>query len=213
MKRDFFKPSLFLIKDFNAFNSSQYNLSQVFVDGFNIEHQLNNPFDSLGYCPQSDGLWEDITIREHLKCYSRIKGVPMNEIKGLIERYIFKAFSCKFLWLQLNRMFSDVFKGIKGNIGKKHIYNFQNNFSIYLQQTPFLKTQSVLFFYFMNIKHLFRYGKVLKITDHLDKRIKQCSGGTKRKLSFLISMIGNYSTMIMDEPSRGMDPSARRFLW
>ena len=65
----------------------------------------------------------------------------------------------------------------------------------------------------MNIKHLFRYGKVLKITDHLDKRIKQCSGGTKRKLSFLISMIGNYSTMIMDEPSRGIDPSARRFLW
>ena len=66
----------------------------------------------------------------------------------------------------------------------------------------------------MNIKHLlFSYGKVLKITDHLNKRIKQCSGGTRRKLSFLISMIGDSSTIIMDEPSRGMDPSAKRLLW
>ena len=66
----------------------------------------------------------------------------------------------------------------------------------------------------MNIKHLlFSYGDVLKITDHLDKRTKQCSGGTKRKLSLLISMIGDSSIIIMDEPSSGMDPSARRFLW
>ena len=89
------------------------------MDGFNIQRQLNNAFHSLGYCPQSDALWEDITVREHLKCYSLIKGVPVNEIKRLIERYLLKAFSCKFLQLQLNQTFSDVFKGIKENTGKK----------------------------------------------------------------------------------------------
>ena len=89
------------------------------MDGFNIQGELNNAFRSLGYCPQFDALWDDITVREHLKCYSLIKGVPMNEIKEFIERYIFKAFPCKFLRLNFNQMFSDVFRDIKGNIEKK----------------------------------------------------------------------------------------------
>ena len=67
------------------------------MDGYNIQCQLNNAFNSLGYCPHSDALWEDITVREHLEFYGLIKGVPKNEIKSLIERYIFKAFSCRFL--------------------------------------------------------------------------------------------------------------------
>ena len=84
---------------------------------------------------------------------------------------------------------------------------------LYAFNRHFLKKLGVpCFFCFINIKHLFSYGKVLKIADHLDKHIWQCSGGTKRKLSFLISMIGDSSTIIMDEPSRGMDPSARRRL-
>ena len=56
------------------------------MDGFNIQRQLNNALHSLSYCPQSNALWEDITVREHLKFYSLIKGVARNEIKGLIER-------------------------------------------------------------------------------------------------------------------------------
>ena len=77
----------------------------ILRDGFNIQRQLNNAFQSLGYCPQSDALWGDITMREHLKCYGLIRGVPMNEIKTLIERYNLierhKAFPCKFLELQI----------------------------------------------------------------------------------------------------------------
>ena len=71
------------------------------MDDFNKQRQLNNALHSLGNCPQSNALWEDITVQEHLKCYSLIKGVPMNEIKRLIERYIFRSFSCKFLQLRL----------------------------------------------------------------------------------------------------------------
>ena len=47
----------------------------------------------------------------------------------------------------------------------------------------------------------------------MDKYSKDLSGGTKRKLSFLISMIGNAGIVVLDEPSTGMDPGARRFLW
>jgi ATP-binding cassette subfamily A (ABC1) protein 3 len=39
------------------------------------------------------------------------------------------------------------------------------------------------------------------------------SGGNKRKLSVAIALIGNPSIIFLDEPSSGMDPEARRFMW
>ena len=39
------------------------------------------------------------------------------------------------------------------------------------------------------------------------------SGGNKRKLSVAIAMIGNPPIIFLDEPSTGMDPAARRFMW
>ena len=39
------------------------------------------------------------------------------------------------------------------------------------------------------------------------------SGGNKRKLSTAIALVGNPSVIFLDEPTTGMDPMARRFLW
>jgi ABC-type multidrug transport system ATPase subunit len=39
------------------------------------------------------------------------------------------------------------------------------------------------------------------------------SGGNKRKLSVALSLLGNPPIVLLDEPSAGMDPKARRFLW
>lgn len=39
------------------------------------------------------------------------------------------------------------------------------------------------------------------------------SGGNKRKVSAAIAFIGRPSVVILDEPTTGMDPSARRYLW
>lgn len=41
----------------------------------------------------------------------------------------------------------------------------------------------------------------------------QLTGGNKRKLSVAIAMIGNPPIIFLDEPSTGMDPEARRFMW
>lgn len=39
------------------------------------------------------------------------------------------------------------------------------------------------------------------------------SGGNKRKLSVAVALVGGPPLVLLDEPSTGMDPAARRFLW
>ncbi|KAK9833394.1 hypothetical protein WJX81_001382 [Elliptochloris bilobata] len=39
------------------------------------------------------------------------------------------------------------------------------------------------------------------------------SGGSKRKLSLAIALIGDADSLLLDEPSSGMDPGARRAMW
>lgn len=39
------------------------------------------------------------------------------------------------------------------------------------------------------------------------------SGGNKRKLSVAMALIGNPPIVFLDEPSTGVDPKAKRFMW
>ena len=39
------------------------------------------------------------------------------------------------------------------------------------------------------------------------------SGGNKRKLSVALAIVGSPPIILLDEPSAGMDPEARRFMW
>ena len=41
----------------------------------------------------------------------------------------------------------------------------------------------------------------------------RCSGGNKRKLSTAIALVGDPPIVLLDEPTTGMDPATRRFLW
>lgn len=53
----------------------------------------------------------------------------------------------------------------------------------------------------------------LHLTDKADNIAKTLSGGQKRKLSVGIAVIGNPKIIILDEPTAGVDPPARRHLW
>ncbi|XP_033331289.2 cholesterol transporter ABCA5 isoform X1 [Megalopta genalis] len=116
---------------------------RVHIGGHNINSNMSEAFRQMGYCPQHDAQWKNITVREHLECYAAIRGVPWGDIGRIVDLYL----------------------------------------------------------------------SGLQIHEHADKQTQECSGGTKRKLSFAMAMIGGPKVVLMDEPSTGMDPRSKRFLW
>merc|ERR1719183_260611 len=55
--------------------------------------------------------------------------------------------------------------------------------------------------------------KRLGLTQYADRLASTYSGGNRRKLSVAVALIGRPRIVLMDEPSTGMDPKARRALW
>jgi len=51
------------------------------------------------------------------------------------------------------------------------------------------------------------------LTEHKNKMPYELSGGTRRKLNILIALCCSSTKIILDEPSAGMDPSTRRYIW
>ncbi|MXQ90012.1 hypothetical protein E5288_WYG013993 [Bos mutus] len=116
---------------------------EVFIDGYDITKNITEIRENLGFCPQGDLLFNDLTLSEHLFFYSMVK-----------------------------------------NIHQKMSSN--------------------------EINH------ILSTFDLLEKRdtfSKSLSGGTKRKLSIIIALLGGSKVVILDEPSSGMDPFSRRATW
>ncbi|XP_076977505.1 phospholipid-transporting ATPase ABCA7 [Tamandua tetradactyla] len=97
----------------------------------------------MGYCPQSDAVFELLTGREHLELFARLRGVPESKVA---------------------------------------------------------QTASV---------GLERLG----LARYMDWPAGAYSGGNKRKLATAVALVGDPAVIFLDEPTTGMDPSARRFLW
>ncbi|XP_019397888.1 PREDICTED: ATP-binding cassette sub-family A member 10-like [Crocodylus porosus] len=58
-----------------------------------------------------------------------------------------------------------------------------------------------------------RMVKALELQEHLKKETRTLSAGITRKLCFILSMLGNPTVMLLDEPSTGMDPKGQRQVW
>ncbi|XP_015126948.1 ATP-binding cassette sub-family A member 5 [Diachasma alloeum] len=116
---------------------------RVQLGGHNIHSHMAEAFRQMGYCPQHDALWKNITVREHLELYAALRGVPWKDVDRIVDLYL----------------------------------------------------------------------SGLQIQEHADKQTQECSGGTRRKLSFAMAMVGGPKVVLMDEPSTGMDPRSKRFLW
>ncbi|ODM97667.1 ATP-binding cassette sub-family A member 3 [Orchesella cincta] len=115
----------------------------AYVAGYSVTNQLKKAHQMMGYCPQFDGLIGEMTGRETIRMFARLRGIREKDI-GVLTNEL---------------------------------------------------SERLLF------------------TPHIDKNVDNCSGGNKRKISTIVSMIGNPRIIFLDEPTTGMDPVARRHLW
>ncbi|KAH7411590.1 hypothetical protein DE146DRAFT_241928 [Phaeosphaeria sp. MPI-PUGE-AT-0046c] len=51
------------------------------------------------------------------------------------------------------------------------------------------------------------------LNEYTNQLAQNLSGGTKRKLSLAVALVGNPSVLVLDEPSSALDANAKRTLW
>lgn len=55
------------------------------IEGHDIRTEMNDIYKLMGVCPQHDLLWEQLTGREHLRFYGRLKGLSGNVLEEAID--------------------------------------------------------------------------------------------------------------------------------
>jgi len=115
---------------------------KVFIYGQELIKDVK-PNYNTGFCLQSDVLWDDLTVEQHFRLYSCLKGLDDSGTKENIE-YVSKA---------------------------------------------------------------------LGMEKYLEKQVKTLSGGTKRKLSVALAIIGSPEIIVLDEPTTGVDAIGRSQIW
>lgn len=59
------------------------------INGYDIRNDLNKIRGSLGLCPQHNVLFNELTVREHIIFFSKLKGIKdKTEIKNQIKKYV-----------------------------------------------------------------------------------------------------------------------------
>lgn len=60
----------------------------------------------------------------------------------------------------------------------------------------------------------YRLSEILGLSrEDLKSKVGKYSGGMKRKLSIVVSILHEPQLLVLDEPTTGLDPSARRSIW
>lgn len=57
---------------------------QIYMNGVKQQY-FQRIYKSIGYCPQVDALLDDLTCRETLELFSRLRGIPVQNVKSYIE--------------------------------------------------------------------------------------------------------------------------------
>ncbi|XP_028043813.1 ATP-binding cassette sub-family A member 1 isoform X2 [Bombyx mandarina] len=113
------------------------------VHGHSVRAHVQDVHRLIGYCPQFDALFDNLTARETLQIFCLLRGIPQRVGDVLAHRLAVE----------------------------------------------------------------------LGFVVHYDKKVHECSGGTKRKISTAVALLSASSLVFLDEPTTGMDPASKRLVW
>ena len=109
---------------------------------------------------------------------------------------------------------------IEGRSWKDDSYDLRKIIGISLQETKFMDKVTVaetidLFgsFYGLDGNRVNEILELIDLTEKRDTYVSKLSGGQRQRLALGIALINNPSILILDEPTTGLDPNARRDIW
>jgi ABC-type multidrug transport system ATPase subunit len=76
----------------------------AYVRGHSITELIERVQECIGYCPQFDLLWDDLTVEEHLYLYSRLKCVQSDLIADNVDKTIKDTKLEKFRHFQIKEL-------------------------------------------------------------------------------------------------------------
>jgi ATP-binding cassette, subfamily A (ABC1), member 3 len=117
------------------------------IFGKSVRSDLSSIRKDIGICLQHDCLFPDLTVKEHVQFFARLKGLYDRVSNREAEEFI---------------------------------------------------DQSI---------------RDVALFEKRNTRSKALSGGMKRKLSLCVAFCGGSKVVLLDEPTSGMDPFSRRFIW
>lgn len=103
----------------------------------------------------------------------------------------------------------------KGIAGQK----WRNRIGIVLQSASdaadlsVIETVSHFANYYLNPKDVDQVIDDVGLTEKIDSKVHQLSGGQRRRLDVALGIIGSPELLFLDEPTTGFDPEARRSFW
>ena len=61
----------------------------AYINGYDIRNNINAVRGSLGLCPQHNVLFNELTVREHIVFFTKLKGInDKKEIESQIKKYV-----------------------------------------------------------------------------------------------------------------------------
>ncbi|KAM4824544.1 LOW QUALITY PROTEIN: ABC-type organic anion transporter ABCA8-like [Urocitellus parryii] len=169
----------------------------------------------LGYCPQDNVLWPNLTMRKHLEVFATVKGLSRGDAELAIARYTGRLqLLCQGgektgVTASTGNSGPGAVNTHPGHAGRMPTWKlvYSALLPTWLSQPPLPsaglgeQTEALL--------GSFRLVDAFKLQDQLKAAVKTLSAGIKRKLCFMLSILGSPSVMLLDELTR-MDPEGQQ---
>ena len=60
------------------------------ICGFDLRNELRKVHEIMGVCPQFDILWEELSAKEHLYFYGRLRNIPKEVLPSATDKVLKK---------------------------------------------------------------------------------------------------------------------------